>query len=423
MQPQFKLNGTAVENILGLMLLSYPALLFLVRGGMNGVMFVLVLFSLYLLATGCRQRAPLSSSEIAFGIAMSSGLVAIFLSQLYHHELSARHFDSASRFLLAVPIVYALRYAGGARMFSAMQYAFPLGAIAALIAVVAEHPSTSYSASTSFMNHIHLGDTAILLAFLSLFSINWIRADGLAVKALKISGVFAGLIVTVLSQARGGWVAIPIFVAVYIYAHSQAEQFRRLVVVAATAGLVVLLSYLFIDPVQLRIGMIFSDLSQFQAGNIDTSIGVRLQLWSAAIQLIVENPIFGVGADGFGGAMGSLSEQGLITPIAAELGRGEVHSEILAQTVRFGVFGLGFILAVYFVPLYYFLKLAKSANRQQAVPALMGICVTLGFFVFGLTVETFNLKMTAAFYCTTIAALFAAASTRIDIGSSVQVKN
>ena len=40
----------------------------------------------------------------------------------------------------------------------------------------------------------------------------------------------------------------------------------------------------------------------------------------------------------------------------------------------------------------------------------MGMCVTLGFFVFGLTVETFNLKMTAAFYSTTIAVLLAAAT-------------
>jgi O-antigen ligase len=40
----------------------------------------------------------------------------------------------------------------------------------------------------------------------------------------------------------------------------------------------------------------------------------------------------------------------------------------------------------------------------------MGICVTLGFFVFGLTVETFDLKMTAAFYSLTVAALLAIAT-------------
>jgi O-antigen ligase len=38
----------------------------------------------------------------------------------------------------------------------------------------------------------------------------------------------------------------------------------------------------------------------------------------------------------------------------------------------------------------------------------MGMCLTLGFFVFGLSVETFNLKMTAAFYSLTVAVLLAA---------------
>ena len=38
---------------------------------------------------------------------------------------------------------------------------------------------------------------------------------------------------------------------------------------------------------------------------------------------------------------------------------------------------------------------------------MMGMSVTLGFFVFGLTVETFDLKMTAAFYSLTVAVLLA----------------
>jgi O-antigen ligase len=48
----------------------------------------------------------------------------------------------------------------------------------------------------------------------------------------------------------------------------------------------------------------------------------------------------------------------------------------------------------------------------------MGICLTFGFFVFGLTVETFNLKMTAAFYSLTVAALLAAATRKPSISES-----
>jgi O-antigen ligase len=66
------------------------------------------------------------------------------------------------------------------------------------------------------------------------------------------------------------------------------------------------------------------------------------------------------------------------------------------------------ILAIYFVPFFLFLRAAKSGTQQQIGAAMMGMCLTLGFFVFGLSVETFNLKMTAAFYSLTVAVLLAA---------------
>ena len=175
-------------------------------------------------------------------------------------------------------------------------------------------------------------------------------------------------------------------------------------------GVVGLLGYFFIEPIHQRLWMIYSDLSLFSGGNADTSIGVRLQLWKAAFHLIAENPVFGVGAAGFGRAMDGLSASGLITPIAAGLGKGEVHNEILAHTVRFGIFGLASIMAVYFVPFVIFLRAARSKVHQQNVAAMMGMSVTLGFFVFGLTVETFDLKMTAAFYSLTVAVLLAIAT-------------
>jgi len=263
---------------------------------------------------------------------------------------------------------------------------------------------------TSFMNHIHLGDMALLLGFLSLFSVNWTGRDHLLVKLLKILGLIAGLSVSVLSSARGGWITIPVFVFVFVYFRTTGKLFNKLLLVMLSIGVVGLFGYFFIEPIHQRLWMIYSDLSKFSGGHEDTSIGVRLQLWNAAFHLIAENPVFGVGAAGFAKAMDGLSATGLITPTAAGYGKGEVHNEILAHTVRFGIFGLASILAVYFVPFAIFLRAARSKLRQQNVAAMMGMCVTLGFFVFGLTVETFDLKMTAAFYSLTVAVLLAIAT-------------
>jgi len=400
---------TRLEYVFGAVLLSYPALLFLVRGGMNGALFLLTILALFLLISRKAYKNNFDTADRYFSIAMASGLVAILLSQLFHHDMIARYFDSDSRFLLAIPVVLALRHIN-IKMLSIMQYAFPLGAIAALVSVWMTNPGVRTDALTSFMNHIHLGDLALLLGFLSLFSVNWTGRDHLLVKLLKILGLIAGLSVSVLSTARGGWIAIPVFMFVFVYFRTNGKLFNKLLLAMLSIGVVGLLGYFFIEPIHQRVWMIYSDLSQFSGGNADTSIGVRLQLWNAAFHLIAQNPVFGAGADGFRGAMDGMSASGLITPVAAGYGKGEVHNEILAHTVRFGVFGLASIMAVYFVPFVIFLRTARSKIHQQNVAAMMGMCVTLGFFVFGLTVETFDLKMTAAFYSMTVAVLLAIAT-------------
>jgi O-antigen ligase len=400
---------TGPEYTFGAILLCYPALLFLVRGGMNGALFLLTILSLYLLISRKSWKNKLDRADAYFSVAMASGLVAILLSQIYHHDLVARYFDSDTRFLLAIPVLLALRHVG-TRTLAVMEYAFPLGAIAAFAAVLATNPRVTADASTSFINHIHLGDLALLLGFLSLFSVNWIRTDHPIVKLLKILGLVAGSYVSVVSSARGGWIAIPVFVLVFIYYRTSGKLLNKMLLTMLSIGVVGLLGYFFIEPIRQRVWMIYSDLSQFSGGNADTSIGIRLQLWKAAFHLIAQNPVFGAGADGFRGAMDGLSASGLITPVAAGLGKGEVHNEILAHTVRFGIFGLASILAVYFVPFAIFLRAARSKIHQQNVAAMMGMCVTLGFFVFGLTVETFDLKMTAAFYSLTVAVLLAIAT-------------
>jgi len=400
---------TKLEYIFGAILLCYPALLFLIRGGMNGSFFLLTILALFLLISRQAYKNKLDIADRYFSMAMVAGLIAILFSQLYHNDMIARYFDSDSRFLLAIPVLLALRHTN-IRVLSIMQYAFPLGAIAALVAVWMSNAGLTTRASTSFMNHIHLGDMALLLGFLSFISVNWTGRDHLLVKLLKILGLIAGLSVSVLSAARGGWIAIPVFMFVFVYFRTTGKIFNKLLLVMLIVGVAGLVGYFFVEPIRHRLWMIYWDLSQFSGGNENTSIGVRFQLWHAALHLFTENPVFGVGATGFAKAMDRLSSSGFITPIAAGYGKGEVHNEILAHTVRFGIFGLASILAVYFVPFAIFLRAARSKIRQQNAAAVMGMCVTLGFFVFGLTVETFDLKMTAAFYSLTVAVLLAIAT-------------
>jgi len=106
--------------------------------------------------------------------------------------------------------------------------------------------------------------------------------------------------------------------------------------------------------------------------------------------------------------MQPMREAGELTPLAAEVGRGEVHSDLLSKTVGMGIFGLASMLAVYAVPFGLFWHATAMVSSIKRRAGVLGIIFVSGFMVFGLTVEILNLTMATAFYSFTIAVLLAA---------------
>ena len=407
---------TIEERIVTIILFCYPVLLLNVKGGMNSLFFLLLAVSLVMLFKQQKLNNQIHDSRtILLILTMLSGVVSIFLSDLYHSTFIPRHYDAASRVMLAIPIYLALRNSD-IRAVSWLQYGLPLGAIASLLIVLHMHGDYFYygRASTDFLHPIYFGNLALMLGFLSLFSINWLNQDSKPVIALKISGWFSGIYISILSQSRGGWIAIPILLIVWLTMQNKKLNAIKLPYALPVLLVIFIASYFFIDIVQQRIDRIFIDLSAFSQGHTDTSIGQRFQLWKAALYLYCQNPVFGIGLDGFANSMTTLSQSGFITEEAAQLGRGEVHNQILANLVSQGIPGLLSILSIYFIPLFMFIKSTKSNSNIKRTAGLMGICLTLGFFVFGLTVETFNIKMLVSFYSLTLVVLLAVATQKQD---------
>ena len=408
-------NSLATNRIIMLILLCYPVLLLTVQGGMNALFFLLLILSVF-----CLHRAPESLHKdqwdaytLAFALAMASPIFAVFLSQSYHGEFTARSYDGPSRFLLAIPIYLALRQIKISTL-TMLQYGLPLGAISALLVVfiVADHQPFFPRAGNTFVNPIHFGDLALIMGFLSLFSINWAGRDPLYIVILKSLGLLAGLFVSVQSESRGGWIAIPVVLLTWLIIQNKERGLLRLLMTMVPPLLFGITSYFLINIIHQRVDEVYSDIVAAWHGNLDTSIGIRLQLWKTALYLFRENPIFGVGPNGYAPLMSTLTQSGLITEMAAYNGRGEVHNFIFASMARLGIFGLLSALAIFFVPFVIFIKTTKSDLATQRKAAMMGICLVLGFFIFGLSVETFNLKMVAAFYSLTLAVLLAIATNK-----------
>jgi O-antigen ligase len=221
-------------------------------------------------------------------------------------------------------------------------------------------------------------------------------------------GFIAGLMASFASGSRGGWLAIPVFIAIFVYFRISKLPLK-MILTSLIAAMITFYIALFANSVfQHRADELVNDATRFGQGNRDTSTGVRWQLYKAAIDVFSRHPVFGVGPEGFALEMKPMMEAGKLTPDAAELGRGEVHNDILSKCAEMGLFGLIAILSIYLAPIILFWRATKAKSTQVKRSGILGLTFVSGMFVFGLSVEILNLTMATAFYSFTVAVLLAA---------------
>ncbi len=392
-----------------LFVLTYPALSLLVHGGASALSIAAAIISLaaLLAPTSWTGLPPVhwDRNEVRLCVALASPLAAVLICSLAHWRIVPSTLDSPSRFLAAVSLLLVLRQCS-TRSLAWADLSFALGAFASLgIVLLVPRDWGHGRLGSPFLNPIHFGDIALALGALSVLSLNWWRKDPLPVRILKVAGLFAGLSTSLLSGARGGWLAVPVVVVMSLYVRSRGKS-RRWKVLMPLAAVAILASvYAFSPTARERIDMVSSDLTQYSQGNKDTSLGVRLQLYEAALTLISRHPVFGLGGEGFRDAMSSLAGEGVITPVAAQFGKGETHNELLAYVANYGVVGGLALLAIYVVPAMFFWRCMSISAGPERRAGMMGLTFVVAFSIFGLTVETFDLKATVAFYSTIVAIL------------------
>jgi O-antigen ligase len=397
-----------VERLAQVLLLAYPTAMLAVGGGMNAVFLLMLLLALaaYVVRPPGMEGIAWRRGWTGYAVAMCALTAAIFLSEAYHGAFAAHSYDAPARYWLGIPVVLLLQRARPA-VFKALQLAWPVAAIVGFALQKDGGAALDHRAVLEHLDAIHYGDFELMLAVLSLASLNWFGRDRAPLKLLKVAGFAAGLAASFASGTRGGWLAIPVFV-VLLFQFRMVKPSPRVIAIACGAlVLLALAAYSFSPTLRERVQRLPGEISAFGQGNRDTSVGVRMQLYGAAWDVITRHPLFGVGPQGFAREMQPMLEAGKITPMAAELGRGEVHNDILAKTAGMGVSGFLAIAAIYLVPFRLFWRATRAAAPEPRRAGMMGVFFVSGFIVFGLTVEVLDLTMATAFYSFTVAVLLA----------------
>jgi O-antigen ligase len=387
----------------------FPALSIVLHDAGNACLYVLLICSIVALICRCKPMG------IGFGqslkeywplhLAMASLFIAVILNQLSLGTFEARQYDRAIRLAVFAPVFWII-LAAPLRYLKSVQWAFIVGIIAAVIKIyVATDGGTSRPSNIGFLLIIAFSDIALLLGCMTLLSIGWNNRSEKAVILLKFLIFCVSLYITILGQSRGTWIAIPFFV-VFGIQFLGGIRIRHKLMVAVLALAVMTTMLTFSSTIQTRIAEAKSDVTLYlQGGNADTSLGIRLQLWRASWELFKERPIFGIGRENFGPGLANFSSKNMISPVAASFAHS--HNELLFNMTILGIIGLLANLSVYCVPAYYFGREIRHPDSSVRTAAGMGVLLSLGFFIFGLTDLMFFWTVLGGFYCMSVATFLA----------------
>lgn len=396
-----------------------PALTLSVRGSANRLLFLLLLLSMIAafwrhrlapearFAHVMRQYWPVWAALAAQFVAATVSTLAVGWEQPRVFA-DLRVLDTPLRMALFGPLFWLL-LAVPAGWLKQLQWGCTGGA---LIGAAILHHQFALSPGERpmqilFSNLLPFSNITLLLGMFSLLSIGWsdpaTRRGRIAI-ALKLAGGGAGLYVAYASGTRGGWLALAVFAFVFFFL-MRGRAWRKLLAMAtlaaASAG-----AYLSSDFVAQRVDDAYKELQEYRQGKeLDSSVGNRLQLWAAAVEVFKEHPFVGVSRQGYGQAMQDAARRGIITMRAAEYRHS--HNELLFNLATLGTLGALAILAAWLVPAAYFARAARSPHRDERTAGTMGLLLATGFLVFGMTEVMFAMSMVASFYTLMTAALMA----------------
>jgi O-antigen ligase len=398
----------------------FPLLYMTLRSWTNSFVFVLFLLALfYTLHNFQSIRKSLdgaASKWIVF--TLCSPLLAIFISQAFRQEFSSAAFDGPSRILLTA-LVFLYLKDRQVNFTKLMEWVIPISLLICLGGYLLNPALTlGGRAATYFVDTITFGAYCLILGFICLISIG-INTDKEhpLMTILKITGFAIGCYIAIKSQSRSAWTAA---IGLLIYwSFIRFNKIHRLLpwILMSLGLMLIMTAYTFLPDVHQRVDSAFQEFSSyFSANNLNTSVGIRISMARVAINLLIENPLSGL-KDGVMPALNTIpSIQPFYSDLLEQLIKDTgTHTEILAQGVRSGIWGLISSTALFTVPGLIFLTRITHQNPRIRTAAITGFTLVLGLFIVSLTIQVFNLKYTSSFYALMIAALAAQAFQKSEV--------
>ena len=386
-------------------MLLYPTFMFIQREVRSQYLAVLLLMAIYGFFTGRIRPSQYALDRNDYMVLLSFALITIVAWASYAHfgfqEYAKHRVERYTWFLLAIPIYYLFLYTKP-RM-EIIWAGIVIGCFVAFGRAVLEEYSlvdeivwaSMKGRANGSMHPIRFGDLSLLMGCIALNGVLNIPNLSRLLRFAGAMGFVAGLGASILSGSRGGWIALPILLAVIMwFKWRQPGEKKGSVILLSVALFTLLAAILFNHSIQQRMNLAVEEVKIYvEKGENRSSIGERFEMFRTAVSAFMESPLFGVGVGGYHPYTIEYSKKyNKLNTIKLPWGVTHwknPHNEFLLHASTRGVVGLS---ALIFMMVSIVVSGFSSNNNKMPFPAVNLVLLGLGFSIFGLSIALFEHK-------------------------------
>jgi len=272
---------------------------------------------------------------------------------------------------------------------------------------------TGIGRANGTMHPIRFGDLSLLMAFISLAGALYIKDISRWMRALGMLAFAGGVLASVLSESRGGWVAVPALLIVSLWPLFREITLRNKILILA--GIALVLTAMFNVPglkIEKRYEQAKYDILQYHKKDYSsTSIGLRFDMFEAAYWMFSENIIFGVGVGNYSKEVKKYYESNDKRISKAIINFDNPHNEVLMHMATRGMVGLISLILLFFVGVFMFVTKMRKYDDRTLFYSVSGLLIFVSYAHFGMSISLFMHRDFLLFFVIYVL-LFAAGANR-----------
>ncbi len=334
-------------------------------------------------------------------IPLSLPILVVFFTNIVkgHHEFA--DFDGPSRYIFGLIIlIYLIKK----DVQIGEKFIFPILLMPILtFCLVDFFEKKAWSKITErltiyFIDPIIFGSICLTFAMLSLVVL-LSKKNSLLVTFLSLFGFVSGCFLSIHSESRTGWFAIPFVIFVMLRYLASLNSFKALLLsifISITLGLIL---FNFSGTINKRIGAMVEDLNRYQwkEANQNTSSGERISFIRMGWYFMTLRPLTGWNGMDFLMHKDDANIAKFASPeTRAGVKGGGFHNEYINNAVKYGFFGLLFSLFLIICPAIFFIRKLSEDNKNIA--AVLGLVLSIMYFFSCITYQVLDFKFTISLY-------------------------